>query len=537
MTTPLSPSTEINEPISPTEIEAVNIDSLIEELDLLHVEGLLFCFDKRAASRRPAGLYDYPLKDGSNVRIAVSAYGQPSVLAYKLMQVIFYLFTDESHPFPSRISFTRYGINKLLRDGRYGGKDGKEIVHALDQLRSTGIEITGKTHRFGASKKFSVIHDVVEIYDCDDLRDISTRAPVAYTIHLSDLLLESIRAGHFAIFNWNIVSGLEPLAAALYKRLYFNFCNLLEAAEKQNNTNPILSLRKDYSALCRDWLGGLTVHQYKSKAIQQLSPALLALKECGFLRSYSIDANAAGDGYNVTFRPGKQFFNDYVALFKKKMTPQLQFQHSANEAEYHQPTDLVLTFYEKLKGRKDERKRATMNELRLARQLLDVHGRAQAVALVEYALTEARRTKWDVQSFQAVARYESDFLAQREERQRAQTAEAARQSQIRLKALTSAYQDFVKDWVTELIDHLAPTERTALEKRAGERLGSTVESGSQFARMGLSIAMRAIVSEEYPAPSFEDWLAAKQAAQRTPDGAGEKDAQVIAGNEGSDSGE
>lgn len=76
------------------------------------------------------------------------------------------------------------------------------------------------------------------------------------------------------MFNWERVSALEPLTAALYKRLYLHLSNLYE--EKYNKDS--LKFEKDYEDLCGEWLGGLKPQGYRSLILQQLGSHLEAFK-------------------------------------------------------------------------------------------------------------------------------------------------------------------------------------------------------------------------------------------------------------------
>src|SRR3954453_11339060 len=62
---------------------------LMQEINLLKLEGALFCFDPREAKRRTGAL---TLSDALKRPVTVvinQTFGQPSVLAYKVLQAIF----------------------------------------------------------------------------------------------------------------------------------------------------------------------------------------------------------------------------------------------------------------------------------------------------------------------------------------------------------------------------------------------------------------------------------------------------------------
>ena len=84
-----------NEKIEPMEEKSASADNfeldrrLVEEINILKLEGSLFCFDPKEAKRRRGKL---TLADVRKEPVTVHIhpdFGQPSVLAYKVLQAIF----------------------------------------------------------------------------------------------------------------------------------------------------------------------------------------------------------------------------------------------------------------------------------------------------------------------------------------------------------------------------------------------------------------------------------------------------------------
>src|SRR5687767_11542773 len=81
----MAPMEENGKDLATTEIER----RLIEEINILKLEGSLFCFDPREAKRR-RGKLTLAVARKLPVSIAIHPdHGQPSVLAYKVLQAIF----------------------------------------------------------------------------------------------------------------------------------------------------------------------------------------------------------------------------------------------------------------------------------------------------------------------------------------------------------------------------------------------------------------------------------------------------------------
>ena len=78
------------------------LERLREEITILRIEGTLFCFDAKEAKRR-RGIITNMLKDADGTERPVSVhihpdFGQPSILAYKIVQAVFLKMTEAGTP-------------------------------------------------------------------------------------------------------------------------------------------------------------------------------------------------------------------------------------------------------------------------------------------------------------------------------------------------------------------------------------------------------------------------------------------------------
>src|SRR3954470_21609876 len=118
---------------------------LAEEITILRIEGTLFCFDPREARRRD-GTLTRVLKhaDGQERPVTIDIhprYGQPSVLAYKVVQAIFLKMTEEGYPYSNIVTFTQRELARLV--GRaWSGTTSNQAYHAVMQLQRTAITCT-----------------------------------------------------------------------------------------------------------------------------------------------------------------------------------------------------------------------------------------------------------------------------------------------------------------------------------------------------------------------------------------------------------
>src|SRR5205085_6803565 len=104
------------------------------------------------------------------------------------------------------------------------------------------------------------------------------------TVTLARPIIASLQDGHFTCLNHALMQQLGTIGQALYMRLFFHFATHYDGHHKQR-----LAFAKRYDDLCAEWLGGLLVHQHKSKILsEQLGSHLDALVEAKFLASYSV---------------------------------------------------------------------------------------------------------------------------------------------------------------------------------------------------------------------------------------------------------
>src|SRR3954454_13820364 len=111
---------------------------LMQEINLLKLEGVLFCFDPRAARRRHGTLtLSDMLKRPVAVRINPDL-GQPSVLAYKVLQAIFLklyeqgceLTEDGKCLYKESVSFSKREL-AFLTGRTWSGRTSQQLFDAV----------------------------------------------------------------------------------------------------------------------------------------------------------------------------------------------------------------------------------------------------------------------------------------------------------------------------------------------------------------------------------------------------------------------
>ncbi len=391
---------------------------LLQEINLLRLEGTLFCFDPREAKRRRGTL---TLTDARKQPVTIEIhpnYGQPSVLAYKVLQAIFLKLTEQGCTptedglclYNDTVSFSQRELARLV--GRvWGTSASQQLFEAVMQLQSTRI--------------------VASLYDkaLDEWRTATFYVtPSAYfagrndtltrcAVQLAPQVMASLNRRHIAFFNLQRLSTLDTIGLVLYKRVFFHLSNLMQ----EGKGRTALRYTKDYEAICKEWLGGLKPLRYQSKILQeQLGRHLEAIQATGLIRRYTLEKNAKGKGFNLTFYPGKGFFEDYELYYLKASKPRRLTQ--AAELQEVKALELVAHFH-RILGHKQAR--FEEHETAYADELLAKHGEAEVRDLIGYAVERAGQTGFAMLYFGALKRFVEDWSANRtREKARARKAEA-----------------------------------------------------------------------------------------------------------------
>lgn len=388
---------------------------LLEEINILLLEGSLFCFDPREAKRRSGKLTLKEIrKKAPDQPIIIDihpSYGQPSVLAYKVLQTVFQKITEEGFcvveggraVYDDVASFSQRELARLVGRKGWGSTTSQQLLDAMMQLHRTGIVATlyDKETKDWYAASFYLLDDVIFSGRGDTISTCSIR--------LSSHVMKSLNKRHVATFNLTRLNGLEPIALAMYKRIFYHFANLYQPKMRRSE----LKFTKDYADVCQEWLGGLKVLKFKSKIAQeQLGTHLDALKERRLIQRWTLTKNAKGDGFNLTFMPGQAFFYDYQLYYVDSQQPRMRFQAIADDREIRKPLELVREFH-RLLGRTN-RVKFEDHETRYASELLDRFSEIEIRDLVRYAVAAFPKTNFDALHFGAIKGYVAKWEADKE---------------------------------------------------------------------------------------------------------------------------
>jgi Replication initiator protein A len=217
----MTPSTNDNEkPMNREEPERTTFDRLREEITILRIEGTLFCFDTKEAKRR-AGIIRSTLSDADGTERPLSIdiherYGQPSLLAYKIVQAIFLKMTGAGEPYTNVVAFTQRELARLVGK-TWSGKTSGELRHAMLQLQST--RITCSIH----NKEIKEYLEVNFIFLPTVLFSSKERSITECVVQVHDAIVSSLNRRHAIWLNNKKLMALDPVAAVFFKRLFQGF--------------------------------------------------------------------------------------------------------------------------------------------------------------------------------------------------------------------------------------------------------------------------------------------------------------------------
>src|SRR3954451_24980711 len=411
------PTNDNEKPMHREEPQHADFERLTQEINLLKLEGHVFCFDPREAKRRRGTL---TLADARKQPVSIKVdddYGQPSVLAYKVLQAIFLkvdeqgcTVTEDGHClYNDTVSFSQRELAGLA--GRsWGGRTSKQLFEAVMQLHSTRVMATLYQKDSGQWQVSSFMLLITAYFSGKG----DTLSSCSVQIH--PVIMASLNKNYVAFFNHQRLQTLEPIGLVLYKQVFFDLSKQMHDKKGQ----PNLSYRKDYETICSQCLGGLKPQHYRADIVKQLGAHIDALLSTGLINRYAINKNAGGTGFNITFFAGQAFFEDYEAYYVRR--PKARAVAQVADTSEVAALRLVAQFHRAL-GRTHVR--FDDHETEYAKQLLTKHSEADLRDLIAFALGEAEKTKFEMRLFNGLKVYAEAWAsnqARRAERARRQAA-------------------------------------------------------------------------------------------------------------------
>jgi hypothetical protein len=281
-----------------------------------------------------------------------------------------------------------------------------------------------------------------------------------------------------------------------------------------------LSFPKRYDDLCAEWLGGLTVHKHRSIIERdQLGSHLRQLIQVGFLTSYHIAVAKNGNGFIIVFRPGHSFFADYDGFYRHRMHGEIQMNFDGDHRETTEPLKVAYMFIEKRTGRPlKDIPYVSSKEVDNAKQLLSQLSFENIPDFLDYAIAQANKTQFDMQSLGAVKQYLNGYAEARASRAAAKTAQTTRQAQDRETEARMDYDRFRRAAADQLFTSLTADEQSIIEGLARSKSSQATWNKGSLAEIMHGTIKARITIERHPGkiPSFEQWATIRADRQSAP---------------------
>jgi hypothetical protein len=485
------------------------IDKLYMEKTLLRISGALFCHDpKRARTRTREIELNRGVAEKQIVIRPDPRLGQPGPLAHKIFVAIIKKHSDYGRPVQSDVSFTKRELMRLIGRKEWGGSANEQLARALNEIHYAFVRANfkGNDGRH-VEQSFNIFPEVYL-----ERAEFATDPIEKCVVTLARPIVASLQDGHFTCLNHVLMQHLGTIGQALYMRLFFHFANLYDGHHRNR-----LAFPKRYDDICNEWLGGLTVHKHKSIIERdQLGPHLGQLADAGFLVSHHITRAADGDGFVVTFRPGVAFFTDYDRFYRRHHQGDLQFDFHTDRNEVAEPLRVAYLFIERRTGQPiKDIPYVSSKDVDTAKQFLARVKFAEIPDFLDYALAEARKTNFDVQTLGGLKQYLPAYFSTRERREAAKATTEARQAREREEAVRLAYDRFKRSSADAVFAALPAGEQSIIENLARGRNGAGFAGRTgPLATTMFEIARGRITAERHgdKIPSFEQWRPTRRAA-------------------------
>jgi hypothetical protein len=481
-------------------------DKLYMENTLLRISGSLFCHDpKQAAARTREIELNRGVAEKHIVIRPDPKLGQPGQLAHKIFVALIKKHSDYGRPIRKEISFTRREIGRLIGRKEWGGKDSEQLSRALHEIHYTFIRTQFKNSDGRlVEHSFNIFPEILL-----ERSEFASDPIEACTVTLAEPIITSLQDEHFTCLNHALMMRLGTIGQALYMRLFFHFANHFDGRNRRQ-----LKFEKRYDDICAEWLGGLTVHKQKSKIVRaQLGAHLDQLTTEGFLASYGVTRAKSREGFVISFRPGEAFFRDYDRFYRQRRQGDLQFDFHGDQREIGEPLRVAYLFAEKRSGHPvDSVAFVPSKDVETAKQFLAELSFAEMAPFIDFALAEAARTNFPVQTLGGIKQYLGNYLALKRRRVADRVQAVVRDVQRRQEDERQAYDSDRRREAASLFETLPAEEQAAIgalvdAKTMTFRDVSLRDKMTDFNRVSFTIQRH-----ETKLRNFEEWKANQQAA-------------------------
>lgn len=216
--------------------------------------------------------------------------------------------------------------------------------------------------------------------------------------------------------------------------------------------------------------------------------------------------------------PGEAFFEDYQRFYKAQFqlqSPTIRLLPTAPQPSALPETELAAYFYEKKYGAPaaGAAEMLAAGDIDFARLILGKHPIIECRSFIDFALSEARATNFDVRTFRGLGQYHAAFLAKREEQSRKRITDDLRrkheEAERQEHALVAEYDSFKRAAIEQIRSSLDLTVLSELEEALRIKMRQGPVRFKEAEGRLLRIAVNDQLASEHDVPSFEEWKAAR----------------------------
>jgi hypothetical protein len=490
-------ATQATDNLRPIETEAVYLENT-----LLRVFGVLFCHDPKRARSRTGALEINRGVAENNITVRLDPeYAQPGPFAHKVAMAVIRKQSRFGTPAQKQISFSQRELMRLAGRKTWGGRDSEELIRALRQIRYTHVLAQFKKEDRFVEHDFSVFNEVLI-----ERRNSATDPITACTVVVADPIIQSLNAKHFTCLNHMLMQELSSVSGAFYMRLFYHFSTHFDGKHLDR-----VSFKKRYDDICLEWLGGLTVLKYRSDIIRdQLGVHLDQLVKVGFLRSYLVSPAETREGFVITFRPGDRFVSDYQTFYVRRHQGDFRFNFYDENQAIGEPHQVAYLFVEKRTGqRRDGIPYVSSRDVETAKELLRTIPLDRMSDFLDFALSEARRTRFDLQTLGGVRQYLNSYLQTSDRRATEKAKTSARLVQEAEEQLKSQYAGYLRTAAGKLLETRPAHEKAVIEDLARARARPPVGGTGFLSNTLFELERTRLTIDHYPGKvlSFDQWRA------------------------------
>ena len=207
-------------------------------------------------------------------------------------------------------------------------------------------------------------------------------------------------------------------------------------------------------------------------------------------------------------RAGATFFADYDRFYRHRQQGGLQFEFHGDRREVAEPLKVAYLFIEK----RDRRPLAAIpyvstKDVATAKALLRDVPFVDVAGFLEYALAEAKKTKFEVQTLGGLKQYASAYLNRRSEHAATAARAKARAEQDRQAALLTEYDRYRQQQAEAIFVALPAAEQAIITNLALGKTSTMKNRPGSIAGVIVATAKARITAERHAdrVSSFEAW--------------------------------